>query len=178
MPAASSRMLRRSSGRAPTIAPTRPWLTIAEARAPVAMSANRVCTSRARASRPLTRNVLPEPRSIRRDTSSSAASWNGAGASPCVCSSRSVTSAMLRLGRAPVPAKITSSISPPRSDFAEASPIAQRSASTTLDLPQPFGPTMPVSPGRISRLATSGKLLKPAMRRRVKFAGKAAGTPL
>ena len=41
------------------------------------------------------------------------------------------------------------------------SPIAQRKASTTLDLPQPLGPTMPVSPGRISTLTGSAKLLKP-----------------
>ena len=32
----------------------------------------------------------------------------------------------------------------------EASPITQRNASTRLDLPQPFGPTMPVSPGSIA----------------------------
>ena len=55
MPAASSRIERRSSGRAPTRAETRPWLTMAEERAPLARSANRVCTSRARISRPLTR---------------------------------------------------------------------------------------------------------------------------
>src|SRR5271156_5332799 len=78
---------------------------------------------------------------------------------------------MLRAGRVVVPAKMTSSISPPRRLRAELSPIAQRSASTTLDLPQPFGPTMPVSPGRISTTAGSAKLLKPAMRRRVKLTG-------
>jgi hypothetical protein len=42
--------------------------------------------------------------------------------------------------RPAVPAKITSSISVPRMLRALASPIAQRSASMTLDLPQPFGP--------------------------------------
>ena len=55
MPAASSRMARRSSGLALTMAPTRPWLTSPDERAPVARSANSVCTSRARASRPLMR---------------------------------------------------------------------------------------------------------------------------
>ena len=55
MPAASSSTARRSSGLAPTSAPTRPWLTIAEARAPDARSANSVCTSRARTSLPFTR---------------------------------------------------------------------------------------------------------------------------
>ena len=90
---------------------------------------------------------------------------------PAVSSSVSVTSARLREARAAVPAKITSSISPPRSDLAELSPIAQRSASTTLDLPQPFGPTMPVSPGRMCTTAGSAKLLKPAMRKRLKLTG-------
>ena len=33
-----------------------------------------------------------------------------------------------------------------RSDLCEVSPITQRSASTRLDLPQPFGPTTPVRP--------------------------------
>src|SRR5271154_6617927 len=79
---------------------------------------------------------------------------------------------MLRAGRAVVPAKMTSSISPPRRLRAEFSPIAQRSASTTFDLPQPFGPTMPVSPGRISTFAGSAKLLNPVMRRREKLTGK------
>jgi hypothetical protein len=89
-----------------------------------------------------------------------------------------VTSARLRLGRATVPAKITSSMSPPRSERAEVSPIAQRSASTTLDLPQPLGPTMPVRPGRMSRQTGSAKLLKPAMRSRVSDAFKAGSKKL
>jgi len=42
---------------------------------------------------------------------------------------------------------MTSSILPPRSDLAPCSPITQASASTTLDLPEPFGPTMQVMPG-------------------------------
>ncbi len=172
MPAASSSKTRRSAGAAPTIAATRPWLTIADARAPVAMSANRVCTSRARASRPLTRNTLPTPRSILRLICKSGASWNGGGARPRASSRVSVTSARLRLGRLPDPAKITSSISPPRRLLAELSPIAQRSASTTLDLPHPFGPTMPVSPGKMSIATASAKLLKPAIRSRVRLTGK------
>ena len=67
---------------------------------------------------------------------------------------------------------MTSSISVPRIVRALFSPIAQRSASTTLDLPQPLGPTMPVRPGRISIVAGSAKLLNPAMRRREKLTGK------
>ena len=41
------------------------------------------------------------------------------------------------------------------------SPIAQRSASTTFDLPQPFGPTIPVRPGRISTRRGLGEALEP-----------------
>ena len=143
-----------------------------EACAPDARSANSVCTSRARTSLPFTRYSLPVPRSIRRMISSSGCSWNGGGAAPSVSSSVMVTSAMLRDGRPAVPAKITSSISPARSDRVLCSPIAQRSASTTLDLPQPFGPTMPVRPGWTSTLTGSAKLLNPAMRRRRKCTGK------
>src|SRR5437763_14884696 len=81
---------------------------------------------------------------------------------------------MLREERAALPAKMTSSISPPRRDLALFSPIAQRSASTTFDLPQPFGPTMPVRPGRISMLAGAAKLLMPTIRSRAKLTGTAA----
>src|SRR4051794_2846719 len=78
---------------------------------------------------------------------------------------------MLRDGRPVVPAKITSSISPPRKPRALVSPMAQRSASTILDLPQPFGPTIPVSPGRISTPVGSAKLLKPVIRSLLKLTG-------
>ena len=71
---------------------------------------------------------------------------------------------MLRPGRSALPAKMTSSISPPRICLAEVSPITQRSASIRLDLPQPFGPTMPVSPGSISSSAGSTNDLKPVIR--------------
>ena len=45
--------------------------------------------------------------------------------------------------------------------FGRASPITQRIASSTFDLPQPFGPTMPVSPSSTRSSAGSTKLLKP-----------------
>ena len=64
---------------------------------------------------------------------------------------------MLRPVRLPLPEKITSSISAPRIFFDELSPITQRKASTRLDLPQPFGPTMPVSPGSIRKSVEFGK---------------------
>src|ERR1700761_7985487 len=85
----------------------------------------------------------------------------GASSGWSVRSSSSETSAKSRAGRWAVPAKITSSMPPPRSDLADASPITQRMASSRLDLPQPLGPTMPVSPGSITSSAGSTKLLKP-----------------
>src|SRR5262249_761153 len=75
----------------------------------------------------------------------------------------------LRPGRLLVPAKITSSMSAARSDLCEVSPITQRSASTRLDLPQPFGPTTPVRPGSIRKSVGSTKDLKPRRRSRVSF---------
>ncbi len=47
--------------------------------------------------------------------------------------------------------------------------MTQRTASTRLDLPQPFGPTTPVSPGSISKSVGSTKDLKPIRRSRVSF---------
>ena len=76
---------------------------------------------------------------------------------------------MLRDGRRLEPAKITSSMPEPRMFLYELSPITQRRASTRFDLPQPFGPTTPVSPGSILNSAESQKLLKPVRRRRSNF---------
>ena len=56
----------------------------------------------------------------------------------------------------------------PRIDLGLDSPITQRIASRTLDLPQPFGPTIPVSPGSIRNSVGSTKDLKPASLRRWK----------
>ncbi len=47
--------------------------------------------------------------------------------------------------------------------------MTQRRASTRLDLPQPFGPTTPVSPGSILNSVGSQKLLNPASRSRSNF---------
>src|SRR5690349_22417618 len=80
----------------------------------------------------------------------------------------SETSAWLRPGRFPVPEKITSSMPPARIALAELAPITQRSASSRLDLPQPFGPTIPVRPGSIRNSVGSTKDLKPASLRRWK----------
>src|SRR3954469_3985312 len=56
-----------------------------------------------------------------------------------------------------------------RSDLCEVSPITQRSASTRLDLPQPFGPTTPVSPCSIWKSVGSTKDLKPSSRNLLSF---------
>src|SRR5882762_5254611 len=63
--------------------------------------------------------------------------------------------------RLSVPLKITSAISPPRRALADCSPSTQRMASETFDLPQPFGPTMAVTPGRKLSEVLSAKDLKP-----------------
>ncbi len=74
------------------------------------------------------------------------------------------TSASVRAGRPVQPPKMTSSISPARICRAELSPMTQRSASTRFDLPHPFGPTIPVSPGAMTSSAGSTNDLKPDRR--------------
>src|SRR6478752_8971378 len=72
-----------------------------------------------------------------------------------------VTSARPRGARPDVPAKMTSSILPPRSDLAPCSPITQLRASTTFDLPDPFGPTTQVMPGSKASVVVDANDLKP-----------------
>src|SRR5581483_777811 len=83
------------------------------------------------------------------------------GRAPSVLSIVSDTSARPSGWRPVVPAKITSSILPPRSDFAPCSPITQARASTTLDLPEPLGPTTQVMPGSKRSVVADAKDLKP-----------------
>src|SRR5215831_17773314 len=63
--------------------------------------------------------------------------------------------------RVSAPLKITSAISSPRSDLADCSPNAQRTASSTLDFPQPFGPTIAVTPSWKLKTVLSANDLKP-----------------
>src|SRR3954470_23250814 len=72
-----------------------------------------------------------------------------------------VTSARPSGARPAVPAKMTSSILPLRSAFAPCSPSTQDMASTTLDLPEPFGPTTHVMPGSKRSVVADAKDLKP-----------------
>ena len=56
---------------------------------------------------------------------------------------------------------MTSSILPPRRLLAPCSPITQARASTTLDLPEPLGPTMQVMPGSSCKVVEDAKDLNP-----------------
>ena len=86
-------------------------------------------------------------------------SVNSIGSVPDVLSIVTETSARPSGARPEVPAKITSSIFPPRSDFAPCSPITQERASTTFDFPEPFGPTTQVMPGsKLSEVAEAKDL--------------------
>ena len=61
-----------------------------------------------------------------------------------------------------VPPKMTSSILPAARSWRElVSPSTQRTASERLDLPEPLGPTTPVTPVSKLIFTLSGKLLKP-----------------
>jgi len=79
----------------------------------------------------------------------------------------SETSAIPVGGRDSLPLKITSSIERPRRCLALCSPIDHLIASTTFDLPQPFGPTTPVMPSSKEKTTRSANDLKPeiSMRR-------------
>src|SRR5204863_7701394 len=83
------------------------------------------------------------------------------GSAPSALSMVSATSARPSGGRPDVPAKMTSSILPPRNDLAPCSPITQARASTTLDLPDPLGPTTAVIPGSNRNVVAEANDLKP-----------------
>src|SRR5919199_6091117 len=83
------------------------------------------------------------------------------GRAPSVLSIVRLTSARPSGGRPAVPAKMTSSILPPRRLLAPCSPITQLRASTTFDFPEPFGPTTQVMPGSSRSVVADAKDLKP-----------------
>src|SRR5688572_23683125 len=83
------------------------------------------------------------------------------GRSPSELSRKRETSVTFTGRRAPEPWKITSSILPPRRSRADCSPSTHRTASDTLDLPQPLGPTMAVTPSSKVMVTSSAKDLKP-----------------
>ena len=88
---------------------------------------------------------------------------NWGGALPSELSNRMATSAIPTGALASEPAKITSSMDLPRRWRGDCSPMAQRMASTTFDLPQPLGPTTPVMPESNSKTVLSTKDLKPVI---------------
>src|SRR5450755_4851972 len=83
------------------------------------------------------------------------------GRAPSLLSMVTVTSARPSGARDAVPAKTTSSILPPRRFFTPCSPITQENASTTLDLPDPLGPTTQVIPGSNRSVVAEANDLKP-----------------
>ena len=76
-------------------------------------------------------------------------------------SSTTSTSAWSRAWTPWPPAKITSCIDWPRTASGDCSPIAHSTASVTLDLPEPLGPTTTDTPVENSSRVRSGKDLKP-----------------
>src|SRR5450755_1573870 len=83
------------------------------------------------------------------------------GRAPSVLSMVSETSARPSGGRPAVPAKMTSSILPPRRLLAPCSPSTHANASTTFDLPEPLGPTTQVMPGSSRNVVDDANDLKP-----------------
>src|SRR6478672_13032652 len=116
------------------------------------------CTSSSRHGVPLMAYSEPPERNMVRLIVTSAYSI---GSAPSVLSMVRSTSARPRGGRPDVPAKMTSSILPPRRLLAPCSPITHARASTTLDLPEPLGPTMQVMPGSSRIDVAEAKDLKP-----------------
>src|SRR5215471_13220964 len=114
--------------------------------------------SSSRQASPLISYSLSPERNIRRVIDTSVYSI---GSALSALSMVSVTSARPSGGRPVVPAKITSSILPPRSALAPCSPSTQAIASTTFDLPDPFGPTTQVIPGSSFIVVVDAKDLKP-----------------
>ncbi len=73
----------------------------------------------------------------------------------------SETSARPSAGRSGVPAKMTSSIFPPRRVRGPWAPSTHATASTRFDFPDPLGPTTTMTPGSNSRTVLSAKDLNP-----------------
>src|SRR2546423_1192393 len=88
-------------------------------------------------------------------------SVNSIGSSRAVLSMVSDTSDRPSADRSGVPAKMTSSMRPPRTVRGPWAPSTQATASTRFDLPEPFGPTTTVTPGSNSSTVLSANDLKP-----------------
>src|SRR6516165_7346507 len=104
-------------------------------------------------------SLSPERNSVRVIVTSVRSMGNLADALSMV----SDTSARPSCGRDDVPAKMTSSIFADRRERGPWAPSTQVTASTTFDLPLPFGPTTTVMPGSNSSTVGSAKDLNPFM---------------
>jgi hypothetical protein len=127
---------------------------------PTPASERRSCTSSKRHGTPLIAYSLSPLRNKVRPT---VTSLNSSGRSPALLSMVRMTSARPSAARFAVPAKMTSSIFWLRTDEGAWAPSTQAMASTTLLLPDPFGPTTTVTPGSSSITVVSAKDLKPFM---------------
>ena len=141
-----------------TISATRPCETTEciSLPSPVSLSSSSTSVSRQRA--PLTR-YSPSPARLSRRTIE--ISDSGRSTAESELSSTTSTSASARACTPCAPAKITSCIDCPRTATGDCSPIAHSTASVTLDLPEPFGPTITETPGEKSSFVRSGNDLKP-----------------
>src|SRR5689334_23955202 len=135
---------------------------------PMPESLSSSCTSIKRQLLPLISYSLPPSRNIRRVIDTSEYSI---GSELSELSIVTVTSARPSGGRDDVPAKMTSSILPPRSVLAPCSPMTQESASTTFDLPEPLGPTTHVMPGSSWSVVEEAKDLNPRSVRLFRYTG-------
>src|SRR6185437_7636760 len=147
-----------SSGRDSRISESLPWPTMTCISRPMPESDSNSWMSINRQALPLISYSLAPSRNIRRVIETSEYSIGSALSELSIVT---VTSARPSGARDEVPAKMTSSILPPRSVLAPCSPITQASASTTLDLPDPLGPTTAVMPGSNRRVVGEAKDLKP-----------------
>ncbi len=157
-PAASSMNALRSSGRDCRISSSLPCPTMTCISRPMPESLSSSWTSIKRQLLPLISYSLAPSRNILRVIDTSEYSI---GSALSELSMVTVTSARPSGARDEVPAKMTSSIFPPRSVFAPCSPITHARASTTLDLPEPLGPTTAVMPCSKRRVVGDAKDLKP-----------------
>src|ERR1700710_2197078 len=139
-------------------------MTCISRRMPESLSSS--CTSIKRQLLPLISYSLPPSRNILRVIDTSEYSI---GSELSEWSIVRVTSARPSGGRDEVPAKMTSSILPPRRVLAPCSPITQARASTTLDLPEPLGPTTQVTPCSNAKVVGWAKDLKPLRVRLLRY---------
>src|SRR4051794_21123833 len=115
-------------------------------------------TSSRRQLTPLIAYSLSPVRNRMRDTVTSV---NSIGRRPAELSIVRLTSARPSAGRLAVPAKMTSSIFCERTALGAWAPNTHAIASTTLDLPDPLGPTTTVTPGSNWSVVGSANDLKP-----------------